>query len=186
MDHSECLTPSQSINELEIQHKNIDKEFTIISNKKNKYNIIFKIISSHLLITAYLENTEIKYSKIFTLQDIQKVKFFIIFDTIEECLEEIVEGLNMNKNYIIEDSNKINLKISLKCKKYDHIIFELGKVENIFEQKFEELYKKIKKQNDELKKEIENLKKEIKNIKKTNEVIGNKALFNCIKYKNHP
>ena len=80
----------------------IKKKYQIISNNNIKYNIIFEIISSKLSITAYPENSNIKYKQSFTLKDIQKVKLFVAFDNLEECLDEIFEGLDMNKNVINE------------------------------------------------------------------------------------
>ena len=68
------LSKSQGINIPKLIKK---KEFEIISNEKIKYKIIFELLSSNLIsnlsITAFPEKSVIKYKKIFTLEDIQKV-----------------------------------------------------------------------------------------------------------------
>ena len=176
------------------------KEFQILSNNKIKYNIFFEIITSNLLITAYPENSKIKYEQYFSLEDIQKVKLFVAYDNLEECLDEIIEGLNMNQNSIVEETNSIKLIISLKNKKYNEIIFELKKLDKNIEEKFKDFSEQIireneinkkeinllKKENNELKQEIINLKKEIKKINDKHSIIGNKKIFYCIKYEKHP
>ena len=35
-------------------------------------------------------------------------------DNLEECFEEIIEGIKMNKNKIIREDNKINLTIFIE------------------------------------------------------------------------
>ena len=112
---------------------------------------------------AYPENSITKYKNIFTLKDIQKVKLFIAFDNLEECLDEIIEGINMDKNQIIKEKNKIKLIISLKSKKYNEIIFDLNKEEIDIEDKLKELSL----ENEKNKKEIQFLKNE-NNILKQN------------------
>ena len=190
------LSKSQGINIPKLIKK---KEFEIISNEKIKYKIIFELLSSNLIsnlsITAFPEKSVIKYKKIFTLEDIQKVKLFIAFDNLEECFEEIIEGLNMNQNKIIKEKNKINLIISLRSKKYNEIIFDLDKEEFDIEDKLQKLsieneknkaeIKFLNNENNNLKKEISNIKKELDDLKNVRETIYNKKVFSYIKYPHH-
>ena len=176
------------------------KEFEILSNEKIKYKVFFELFSSNLTsylsIMAYPENSITKYKNDFTLEDIQKVKLFIAFDNLEECLDEIIEGLNMNKNQIINEKNKIKLIISLKSKKYNEIIFDLNKEEIDIEDKLKELSlenennKKeiqfLKNENNILKQNILNIKKELVKIKNRNQTVDNNKKFSYIKYPNHP
>ena len=136
---------------------------------------------------AFPENSITKYKNNFTLEDIQKVKLFIAFDNLEECLDEIIEGLNMNKNQIINEKNKIKLIISLKSKKYNEIIFDLNKEEIGIEEKLKELSlenennKKeiqfLKNENNILKQNILNIKKELVKIKNRNQTVDNNKKF---------
>lgn len=189
-DKSQITTvPESEANE--VSKEEIIKEYEIKSENNHDYKIILKIKFSNLIINGYLLNskTKPKYSKIFTLKDIQEVRYFTIFDSLEECSEELVEALDMNENIISEKSNKIILKIPLKCKKYNHIIFEMDKVDNNLEENFESFCLKIIEENNELrneikilKNEIKNLKDEVKEINEKNMVIGKIKAFWCIKY----
>jgi len=178
--------PEEETNDASIEESS--KEYEIKSENNQIYKIILKIKFSNLIVTGYLlnSNTKAKYSKYFTLKDIQEVRYFTIFDSLDECFEEIVGALDMNKNIITEGKNKIILKIPLKCKKYKHIIFEMDKVDNDLEENFNIFCQKIIEENNELKNEIKNLKNEIKEMKEKNMLIGKTKAFSCIKYINHP
>ena len=186
-DKSQITTIPES-EDNEVSKEESIKEYEIKSDNMHTYKIILKIKFSNLIITGYLLNskTKPKYSKNFTLKDIQEMRYFTIFDSLEECFEEIVEALDMDENIITERKNKIILKIPLKCKKYNHIIFEMDKVDNNLEENFDSFCQKIIEENNELKNEIKNLKNEIKEIKEKEMLIGKTKAFSCIKYINHP
>lgn len=175
--------------------KNTPKEFEVISNENIKYKIVFEKLSSNLLITASREKTDIKYKKIFSLQYIQKVKLFTLYETIEECLDEIIEGLNMDNNSILEDKNTISLIIPLKNKKYNQIIFDIEKDKDkdnhysVHEDTKNDKHNEItllKKENNELREEILSLKEEMKEIKELIKEKNEIRLFSCIKHESHP
>ena len=116
-DKSQATTiPESEANDLSKEES--IKEYEIKSDNNHDYKIILKIKFSNIIINGYLLNskTKPKYSKNFTLKDIQEMRYFTIFDSLEECFEEIVDALDLNENTITEGKNKIILKIPLKCK----------------------------------------------------------------------
>ena len=130
-----------------------------IENKENKifYKVCMKIVSHKLLIeiTKPSKNSKDYYEKYFSLEEIQRVKYFNIYDNIEECMEDIISGINTNKNIISEENNKLKLIIPLLNKKYNSIDFLLDKKSKSLI--IEEQGKLIEK----LEKEILDLKNEI-------------------------
>ena len=167
---------------------NKSKNFIILSDKNKKYNILFENNGAILSITTTHDNNleKVIYKNTFTLYDIQKVKLFQTYDSIDECLLEIFNILDENKAFIKEIKDKLELIIPLNSKKYPQIIFALNKKEKTDSEKIKELYNIIntlneennhlKKTNYELKAELENLKnyqfQEIKLIGTKEEVDG--------------
>ena len=84
-----------------------------------------KIVSNNLLIQVTKTNNNLKdyYEKSFSLEEIQSVKYFTIYDKIEDCMDDIIYGINTNKNIISEENNKLKLVIPLLNKKYNSISF---------------------------------------------------------------
>ena len=78
-----------------------------VENKKDKiyYKVCMKIHSNNLLIeiTKTYENLKDYYEKSFSLEEIQRVKYFTIYDKIEECMDDIISRINTNKNKISEE-----------------------------------------------------------------------------------
>ena len=79
------------------------------------------------------------------------MKLFLAFDTIEECISEIFNFLDINKGKIIENDTQLKLIIPLNSKKYPEIIFNLFLKEKSDSEKIKELYSLIKKLNEEKK-----------------------------------
>ena len=92
---------------------------------------------------------------------------FILYSSIDECLDEIFEGIDSGKCNIIEKSNFIILIVPLLNKKYNEIKFKIDEKEKNDKEKYEELYKfsiNLKNENSFYKNEINELKQEIKNL----------------------
>ena len=134
------------------------KTYKIISDKKNEYYVLFENTGNLLYISTESKKNnsleKIKYKNQFTLNDIQNVKFFKGYDTIEECLAEI----DINKGIIKEEQSKIKLDlvIPINSKKYPEITFILLLKEKTDSEKINELYGIIY-----------NLSEENKSLKKT-------------------
>ena len=135
--------------EIKNQKNNIRYE-TKLSNSKDK--LIIKV--------KKIRQNEIEYfEKDFSLEDIQKVKLFTIYDNIDECMDDIISGINTNKSDIKEDNNHIYLTIPLLNKKYTSISFDIfikSKDQIIEEQN--NLIRRLTEENIRLKKEITNIK----------------------------
>ena len=168
-------------------------EKTIFFEIRNNNNgIIYKIKITHsldeLLVNITKSQNEIdKYFEgTFTLKDLQIVKYFTIYDNIEECMDDIISGINTNQSIIKEENNQLKLVIPLLNKKYPSISFTLNEKSRdkvIKEQNM--LIEKLQKENYDLKKEIENLKLERANyIKNKNKNILIKIVINNMITKN--
>ena len=149
----------------------------IFEIKDNFRKIIFKtklsIVGNELLIIVHKIKDNIinkYYEKYFSLEEIQKVKCFTIYDTIQECLDDIIAGINTQNSIIKEDNNKLELIIPILNKKYQSISFILNKkpksqivqMQNILIEK--------------LQREINDLKNEINILKAEKEKIANNQL----------
>ena len=139
----------------------------IIQVKKDNNNIFFylKIKENNLIISTEIKDSLIShfYDTTVSMQDIQKNKYFLQFDTLEEILNELILK-SQTKNPILEkDNNIIILRIALNSSKFKDIDFILKEKNKTDNDKFREIFDiviDIKKENSELKKEINYLKSE--------------------------
>ena len=109
------------------------------------------------------------YKGKFSLNDIKKVGLFHNYESIDECLSEIFDGLNSNPTIIIKDEFNIIITVPLHTKKYPEIKFTLIKIEKNESQKYEELVNillELKNDRDEKDKEIKELKNKVENLEK--------------------
>ena len=131
--------------------KKTSKSFKIFSESKKEYLVLFEISGNLLNISTELKNEEsfqnIKYKNSYTLFEIQKVKYFNPYDSIEECLSEI----DINKGIIKEENDKLNIVVPINSKKYPEITFTLMLKEKSESEKTNELYKIIHELNDKIK-----------------------------------
>ena len=126
------------------------------------------------MISCYYQKeiSKIEYESEFDINYLKKVKLFVIYDSIDECLDEIFAGIDTNKTIINENSNNIILTIPLSNIKFKEIKFEIKEKEKNDKQKLEELFTIINLQQ----KEIVNLKNENKNLKEKINKIENDFL----------
>ena len=142
--------------------------FTVGNNDDEiSYNITIENTTKKLLIKIHKakDNIDKYYVSSFTLEDIQNVKYFLIYDNIEECMDDIISGINTNKSMVKEENNALKLIIPLLNKKNSYISFEVSKKSKkkiIKEQNI--LIEKLLKENMDLKSEIKKLKDKTKNI----------------------
>ena len=160
-----------------------EKKFVIETENNSKYDIYLKSNnSSSISLEGNFKNNlkNENYLSVLSIEKIKENKYFLMFDTIDEILNEISLLLEKNNPKIIEEKDKIILKISLNTSKIKEVNFTLNKKEKNENEKIAELYSlinnltnkfemtindlttKINKQNDEI--------NELKNIiKKQNE-----------------
>ena len=134
---------------------NKEINFEIKSNTGKMFYINLLNQEEYLIITAYYisNKNKIEYESKFDLSYIKKVKLFILYDTINECLEEINSGINTGKSYLVEEKNYINIFIPLNNIKFNEINFKVDLKENINivnNKEINELKNVIKDQNNEI------------------------------------
>ena len=159
--------------------KNKQMNFEIKSNKGKIFFINFINKGEQLCISAYYNynSAKVEYESKFEISYIKNVKLFILYDTLDECLEEIFAGINTGKSYLTEEKNYFNLYIPLNNIKFKEIMFKVELKENI------NLIDKISKDskvNPECKEQINELKKVIKS--QNNEIIDLKEKVEQLEY----
>ena len=134
---------------------NKEINFEIKSNTGKMFYINLLNQEEYLIITAYYisNKNRVEYESKFDISYIKKVKLFILYDTINECLEEINSGINTGKSYLVEEKNYINIFIPLNNIKFNEINFKVDLKENINivnNKEINELKNVIKEQNNEI------------------------------------
>ena len=150
--------------------ENTQKNISLTHDNKI-FSIEFKNEIDFLSVTASYQESlfPVKFTGKFSLNDIKKVGLFRVYDSIDECLFEIFEGLNSNPSITEKDNLNIIIKVPLHTKKFPEITFILKKVEKSESQKYDELVNvllKMKNEKDEKDKEIKELKNKIENLEK--------------------
>ena len=134
------------------------KTFEIKENENNIYEIEISKLADNIIINAKTKDAKDsnkKYEKELTFEEIKKVKYFQMFDSIDECINEIFSPMEIKKPSIKLEKNNLNLIFYISNIKYPSISFELKETFKV--------YKDIIKENEELKKENELLKNKLKN-----------------------
>ena len=134
---------------------NKEINFEIKSNTGKMFYINLLNQEEYLIITAYYisNKNRVEYESKFDISYIKKVKLFILYDTINECLEEINLGINTGKSYLVEEKNYINIFIPLNNIKFNEINFKVDLKENINivnNKEINELKNVIKEQNNDI------------------------------------
>ena len=161
--------------------KNKKKQFEVISNSNKNYFIKLLNKGNSILISCYYQKeiSKVEYESEFDINYLKKVRLFAIYDSIDECLDEIFTAIDTNKTIINENLNNILLTIPLVNTKYKEIKFELKEKEKNDKQKFEELFTIINQQQ----KEIASLKSENINLKEKINKIEN-DIKDLLQFKN--
>ena len=152
-----------------------DNNEKIIKNsiKDNKYEVNF-YNNSDLLLIQIKSNDMIPmkiYEKTYSFEELQKNKYFLIFDNIDEIILQLNILLKSEESILIEDTNYITLMIPLKNNvKIKEIIFKIelkekNTIETINElgdiiNNYVKIIKKIENENNELKNKVNNIEKE--------------------------
>ena len=155
--------------------KNKQINFEIKSNKGKIFYINFINKGEQLFISAFYNsnNKKVEYESKFEISYIKNVKLFILYDTLDECLEEIFSGINTGKSYLTEENPLNNIK-------FKEIMFKVDLKEN------KDLINKISKDNQNFKdynlykEQISELKKVVK--EQNNEIIGLKEKIDQLEY----
>ena len=163
-------------------------EFSLKSDNDKKYDISIYYISDKLYLKAISKDIFRKkeYSNEYTLDQIKSNKFFFLHENIEEIYQELEPIIGKFKNdkeiILLEETNKLILRIPLPSVKIKECLFELNEVIISVEQKFEDIfiklsdiqkdelerYNKIKEDNKEIKELNNNIKQLVTQLKEQN------------------
>ena len=149
------------------------EDFQIKSNKNKLFNLTIKYNSNLLIIfSIFKDNINIEeYEEIFTMEKIGKIKYFLLFNSLNEIYDEIIYLIKWKQNEIKlnEDGNIINLILPLEGLKFKQIEISLEKKIKSEKECIKDLYtiiSDLKKENNALKVNQENLEKRNKRIRK--------------------
>ena len=157
------------------------KNFMIKNDIFSEFLISISLNINENKMLIHVENISIysipkTYEKIMSLKDFQKVKYFLMYDSIQDCFEDLFDNDETKNITIKEEINSLNIKFPIPNKKYPSISFTLNEMELKLSDK-----KLIEKQNII----IDNIKKEYQKINdKLNWILENSLLnINIIKDK---
>ena len=152
------------------------KMLNIFSDKKREYEILLYVIEENLIIEAKTKNVvpQKNFEKSFSINEIQKNKYFGICENIDEIFEEIkglIEG-NEDKIHLIEETNSLILGIPINTKKIKECLFQIDEKISDTKQKIDELYSYINTLLDKIK-ELENKNQSLeKSLNEINEKLN--------------
>ena len=129
-----------------------------VNYENKKIELKFIIKDNNLFISTEFNDSLIShfYSATLSIQDIQKNKYFLQFDSIEEILNELLLKLNSSSPVFKKENNYLNITIMLSSSKFKEVNFILYEKTKSNEDKIKEIYNIIF----ELKKENEIIKQE--------------------------
>ena len=139
-----------------------EKAYTINSNKNNSFTLIIKKSNSTINIKAEYKEIFIHiFEKEMDINTLQKNKYLILCETIDEIYDDLITLLNENQTTIIEEDNKISINIPTKHPRIKEIIFTLEEEVINETQKVQDLIKYISTIN----KKLKSLEEENNNLK---------------------
>ena len=149
------------------------KTLNLKSDKNNDFEIQFYVYENNLIFEGNTKNAipQKNYKKIYSLENVQTNKYFLICETINEIYDEILNQISQNETgvKINEKMNNIILTIPLNTKKIKECSFEIDEVANNTNGQISELYtivnqltnevKTLKEKNKELEGRLEEMEK---------------------------
>jgi hypothetical protein len=140
-----------------------NKHFEIISENKT-YSIDILIENEILILKANLKSLQNEqFENSYSFSQIQNIKYFRICENLNEAFLLLSELSNSKEKKIISNSNKeITIIFPINNILINEVSFQLKFKEKNLEEKFNDLFNLVEKQQ----KEINNLKKEIEELKK--------------------
>ena len=91
------------------------KIFEIKENENNIYEIEISKLADNIIINAKMKNAkDSKFEKEITFEEIKKVKYFQMFDSIEEYINEIFSQMEIKKPSIKLGNNNLILIFYIK------------------------------------------------------------------------
>ena len=150
---------------INIQKSKNVKTLNLKSDKNNDYEIQLYVYENNLIFEGQTQNAipQKNYKRIYSFEDAQKNKYFLICENINEIYDEILGQISQNEKEVKiseknEKANTLILTIPLNTKKIKECFFEIDEVVNNTNDKINELYSIVN-----------NLTNEVKNLKEKNQ-----------------
>ena len=152
------------------------KKLDLKSDINNEFEVQLYIFENNIVFEGASKKLipQKRYKKIYTLNEIQKNKFFLMYENIDEIYEEIQNQINEKEKQLklIEKQNKLILNLPLNIKKINELLFEIDEiVENNINIQINDLYSYINK----LLKEVDDLKEKNKILEEKTKTLENKV-----------
>ena len=135
-------------------------ELNLVSDKNILYDISIFVLSDKICLNAESKYNfpQKKYKNEYTLDQIKENKFFYLHENIKEIYDEldsIIKNLKeKNELNILEETNKIIIRVPLPSIKIKECLFEMKEIAISTQQQFGEVFIKlneIQKENSEIK-----------------------------------
>ena len=142
------------------------------SDKGSEFELKLENLNNKLSIHAINCNGIPKrnFNRLLTLEEIKENKFFTFCDNIDEVINELTE---INKSILIEENNKVILKIPINSKKIKEFIISINELDKSEDMKFKELYSII----NEIKAENNNLKLKVQTLEENYNKVLNDIIY---------
>ncbi len=151
------------------------KKLDLKSDINNEFEVQLYIFENYIVFEGASKKLipQKKYKKIYTLNDIQKNKFFLMYENINEIYEEIQNQINEKEKQLklIEKQNKLILNIPLNIKKINELLFEIDEIVENINIQINDLYSHI----NQLLKEVDDLKEKNKILEEKTKTLENKV-----------
>ena len=161
----EEVTNTSAPKPINIQKPKNVKTLNLKSDKNNDYEIQLYVYENNLIFEGQTQNAipQKNYKRIYSFEDAQKNKYFLICENINEIYDEILTQISQNEKEVKiseknEKANTLILTIPLNTKKIKECFFEIDEVINNTNDKINELYSIVN-----------NLTNEVKNLKEKNQ-----------------
>ena len=166
----EEVTNTSAPKPINIQKPKNVKTLNLKSDKNNDYEIQLYVYENNLIFEGQTQNAipQKNYKRIYSFEDAQKNKYFLICENINEIYDEILSQISQNEKQVKiseknEKANTLILTIPLNTKKIKECFFEIDEVVNNTNDKINELYSIVN-----------NLTNEVKNLKEKNQKLEEK------------
>ena len=160
----------EDIPDIDSEFQKKTKNFSIFSDKNNRYNIFIQSeMNTKIIITAIEVIKQTKYSESYTLNTLKKNKYLSLFESIDEIFDELNDKIDKIRPRLLEEDNSLKLIIETFNTKYKEINFYLNEKEKNINEKYNELIvfinelKEKEKKQDEKIKSLEDIVQELKN-----------------------
>ena len=97
----------------------------------SNYSVVVKIYKNNIIINVQdfsQYSISKKYEKNITLKDFQKVKYFLMYDSVKDCFNDIFKKDETKNIAIKEDNDSLVITFPIPNKKYPSISFTLNEV----------------------------------------------------------